>query len=159
MSFSNQCDHQITGRTIAKYQTLAKDPATREIWTWAPGKELEHFSTRRKNDGNTGNMYHFLLWPHQHCRYQKKEHSCQSKCWLPAIKIRSKPSRNHSKWQFDGFFLKTEQQELQIWSHQKSFATTSTKRIQSIQLLMTKISISIPPCLILIHENDLGHHP
>lgn len=46
--------HPITGKTISKYPTLAKDPATREIWTSAWGKEWNSMAQGDKKTGETG---------------------------------------------------------------------------------------------------------
>jgi hypothetical protein len=42
--------HPITGETITKYQKLARDPITREVWTTAFGKE---FGTLAQGDEKT----------------------------------------------------------------------------------------------------------
>ena len=53
--------HPITGETISKYRTLAKDPATREIWTTAWGKEWGNMAQGDNKTGEKGSNSIFVL--------------------------------------------------------------------------------------------------
>ena len=53
--------HPTTGVTITKYRTLARDPATRDIWTTAFGKELGMLAQGDNKTGEKGTNSLFFM--------------------------------------------------------------------------------------------------
>ena len=59
--FANPVVHPITGETIDKYERLANDPVTSEIWTTAFGKELGGLAQGDNKTGAAGTNTVFFL--------------------------------------------------------------------------------------------------
>ena len=53
--------HQTTGKTIIQYYKLANNPATREVWQTAYGKELGRMSQGYRKTGTRGNICIFVM--------------------------------------------------------------------------------------------------
>jgi len=63
--FCSPVIHPITGETIHTYQKLAKDPATREIWTTAFGKEFGNLAQGDDKTKTEGTNSIFVLALHE----------------------------------------------------------------------------------------------
>jgi hypothetical protein len=61
--FANPVVHPVTGATITRYQTLAKDPITRDTWTTAFGKEFGNLAQGDLHTSTKGTDCIFVL-PH-----------------------------------------------------------------------------------------------
>ena len=57
--------HPITGEHISSYNKLAKDPATKEVWTTSLGKEFGNIAQGDKKTGEKGTDCVFVMTPEQ----------------------------------------------------------------------------------------------
>ena len=71
--------HPTTGVTITKYRTLANDPATRDIWTTAFGKELGSLAQGDHKTGTKG-THTIVFLDHQGVRNIPKDRTTTYAC-------------------------------------------------------------------------------
>ena len=64
--------HPVSGETISKYQTLARDPVTKETWTTAWGKEQENLAQGDEKT-NTVGIDSLLVITHKEIRNIPKD--------------------------------------------------------------------------------------
>ena len=69
--FANIVIHPTMGQTISKYETLAKDPETRDIWTTAFGKELGSLAQGDNRTDTPGTVTIFFMTHQQIAKIPK----------------------------------------------------------------------------------------
>ena len=66
--------HPVTGETVSKYQTLARDPVTKETWKTAWGKEWRNLA-QGDNKINTEGTDPLFVMTHEEIRNIPKDHT------------------------------------------------------------------------------------